>query len=206
MTLWKFRDHVKWAWDPILAANNTLDSPTRTDETTVGGGGVEWGAWFELKDSGEKFTTPALAFLVDLFLHSFCTPAPHTKERERATAFKVRDAAWKPIRNHYRVTFFYFCDNSWFPTMTLTIEFKFPIPSTIEFARRTVGSCSRYINQPQGRHDAFVEVWTAPSNIGEGKEEAGWREKQLFSPFLRKWRWSFRRLVLLKTNSPVTCT
>jgi hypothetical protein len=65
--------------------------------------------------------------------------------------------------------------------MTLTIEFKFPIPSTMELAKRTVGlySCSRYINQPQGRHDAFVEVWTAPSNIGEGKEEAGWRKKQL---------------------------
>jgi hypothetical protein len=68
MRLWKFRDHIKWAWDPVLVAKNMLGSPTRTDETTVGGGGVEWGAWFELKGSDEKITTPALAYLVDLFM------------------------------------------------------------------------------------------------------------------------------------------
>lgn len=35
------------------------------------------------------------------------------------------------------------------------------------------------MNAPQGRHDAYVEIWTAPSNIGEGKEVDGWREEQV---------------------------
>jgi len=30
-----------------------------------------------------------------------------------------------------------------------------------------------------GRHDAYVEVWTAPCDIGEGEEAPGWREKQV---------------------------
>jgi len=65
--------------------------------------------------------------------------------------------------------------------MTLTIEFKFPIPSSSEFAGRTVGlySCGRFINDPQGRHDTYVEVWTAPNNIGDGEVAEGWREKQV---------------------------
>jgi hypothetical protein len=65
--------------------------------------------------------------------------------------------------------------------MTLTIEFKSPIPTSSEFSARTVGlySCGRFVNEPQGRNDAYVEVWTAPSNIGEGEATEGWREKQV---------------------------
>ena len=33
---------------------------------------------------------------------------------------------------------------------------------------------------PQGRHDAYVEVWTAPSNIGEGSDDVdNWRDNQV---------------------------
>lgn len=32
---------------------------------------------------------------------------------------------------------------------------------------------------PQGRHDAYVEVWTAPTNIGEGEIMEGWRDEQV---------------------------
>lgn len=66
--------------------------------------------------------------------------------------------------------------------MVLNIEFKFPIPRfpSSDHATRTVGvfSSSNFINDPQGRHDNYVEVWTAPSNIGEGEERDGWRDKQ----------------------------
>jgi len=66
--------------------------------------------------------------------------------------------------------------------MTLAIEFKSPIPPPSKFhASRTVGiySSGKFINDPQGRHDAYVEVWSAPCNIGEGTEVEGWREHQV---------------------------
>ena len=58
---------------------------------------------------------------------------------------------------------------SWFPTITLSIEFKTRIPSSAEFSDRTVGlySESRFLHDPHARHNARVEVWTAPSCIGQ---------------------------------------
>ncbi|KAJ7359588.1 hypothetical protein DFH08DRAFT_952703 [Mycena albidolilacea] len=69
----------------------------------------------------------------------------------------------------------------WFPTMTLSIEFKAPIPPpSARHAARTVGlySTGTFWGAPQGRHDAYVEIWTAPSELGEGKERGGWREER----------------------------
>jgi len=66
--------------------------------------------------------------------------------------------------------------------MTLTIEFKFPIPlPSSDHAARTVGiySSARFMNDPQGRHDVSLEIWTAPCDIGEGQETVGWRDKQV---------------------------
>lgn len=62
----------------------------------------------------------------------------------------------------------------------MTVEFKARIPSSQEYAPRTVGLyCeSRFLSDPNGRHNAHVEVWTAPSAIGQGNAEAGWRDKQ----------------------------
>lgn len=66
--------------------------------------------------------------------------------------------------------------------MTLAVEFKSPIPAPSDIhASRTVGlySSGRFLNDPQGRHDVYVEVWTAPCNLGEGKEVEGWRDNQV---------------------------
>jgi len=66
--------------------------------------------------------------------------------------------------------------------MTLSVEFKNKIPpSSSSHADRTVGlySCGRFMTAPQGRHDVYVEVWTAPSNIGEGSEVDNWRDDQV---------------------------
>ena len=68
--------------------------------------------------------------------------------------------------------------------MTLSIEFKNKIPPSSSFlhADRTVGlySYGRFMTAPQGRHDAYVEVWTAPSNIGEGSDDVdNWRDNQV---------------------------
>ncbi len=35
------------------------------------------------------------------------------------------------------------------------------------------------MNHPQGRHEGYVEIWTAPTNIGEGKPIDGWRDQQV---------------------------
>lgn len=69
---------------------------------------------------------------------------------------------------------------SWFPTLTMSIEFKARIPSSAEFSDRTVGvySESKFLHDPYTRHNGRVEVWTAPSCIGQGNIEEGWRDSQ----------------------------
>ncbi|KAI0040107.1 hypothetical protein FA95DRAFT_1612047 [Auriscalpium vulgare] len=62
---------------------------------------------------------------------------------------------------------------SWFPTVVLSLEFKAPIPR----GATSVGAyvTSRFIADPQGRHDVYCELWTAP----QGEDDGGnWREKQ----------------------------
>ncbi|KAF9046938.1 hypothetical protein BDZ89DRAFT_1127386 [Hymenopellis radicata] len=69
---------------------------------------------------------------------------------------------------------------SWYSTMVMTLEFKFPIPRS---SGRTVGifTSGTFINDPRGRHDTYVEVWSAPSDIGVGETAVreGWRDKQV---------------------------
>ncbi len=36
-----------------------------------------------------------------------------------------------------------------------------------------------FINDPQGRHETYVELWSAPSDIGEGIEVDGWQDNQV---------------------------
>jgi len=64
---WRFHSHVRWAEDPVILKKNRPETSTRTNSQTVGGSGVEWGAWFQFVDEDEKITTPTLAFLVDIF-------------------------------------------------------------------------------------------------------------------------------------------
>ncbi|KAI0040106.1 hypothetical protein FA95DRAFT_1612046 [Auriscalpium vulgare] len=62
---------------------------------------------------------------------------------------------------------------SLFPTVVLTLEFKAPIPR----GARTVGAyaVSRFMNDPQGRHDVYGELWTAPEGEDNGEN---WRQEQ----------------------------
>ncbi|RDB14795.1 hypothetical protein Hypma_016330 [Hypsizygus marmoreus] len=150
---WVFQPYMKLASDPTIHARNHPESISRTDSTTVGGGGLEWGAWFEFVDEGDRITNPSLAFLVDIFVN---LPSLLPKSERQGLR------------------------SSWFPTMVLAIEFKAPIPRPSDvYASRTVGlySSGRFLND--GRHDAYVEVWSAPCNIGEGVDTEGWREKQV---------------------------
>lgn len=67
VSTWVFNPHVKWADDPAVLSKNNIDGVNRTDSDTVGGGALEWAAWFEFIDTDERITTPSLAFLVDIF-------------------------------------------------------------------------------------------------------------------------------------------
>ncbi|KAK0441679.1 thioesterase-like superfamily-domain-containing protein [Armillaria borealis] len=153
--VYKFRRYFQCTQEPEIRAKAALDSPTRTIRTTVGGGGVEGGTWFGLTDRDERITTPSLALFADAFLN---IPLLIPKSQPQALRW------------------------GWFPTMVITLEFKFPIPPpSKDHASRTVGMFWRgnFINDPQGRHETYVELWSAPSDIGEGIEVDGWRDNQV---------------------------
>ncbi|KII86680.1 hypothetical protein PLICRDRAFT_143089 [Plicaturopsis crispa FD-325 SS-3] len=151
--VWTFKDHLQWGYDEETVRHNAPDGVRRTHAGTIGGGGVEWAAWLKLKDPGERITASSMAFFVDMFQN-----LPRLLPKEERGGIGP----------------------SWFPTMTLSLEFKFPIPRTPDFAARTVGlySSGTFMNDPQGRHNAYVEVWTAPTELSEGKVLDGWRDKQ----------------------------
>ena len=67
---WKFHPYCRWIDEPDILVKNEINSPTRTNSSTIGGGGLEWGAWFEFTDKDDKITNPSLAFLVDIFLNT----------------------------------------------------------------------------------------------------------------------------------------
>ena len=68
--IFKFRSRIKWTQEQQILVKNNIDHPNRTKSTTVGGGGLEWGTWFEFNGDGEKITTPSLAFLADVFTNT----------------------------------------------------------------------------------------------------------------------------------------
>lgn len=113
--------------------------------------GLRWGSWTELTDEAEDLTqNPAMiAFFADLFRNG-----PELLPKGERPG------------------------KSWFPTITMTVEFKakwplLPTPLSPSekgsLAPRTVGifSTTKWIQD--GRHDDTVEVWSAPSTIGTGQ-------------------------------------
>lgn len=68
---------------------------------------------------------------------------------------------------------------SWHPTLVLSLEYKAKIPDDPTLSKRTVGLYSRGKFLYGGQHDISVEIWTAPSDIGQGVEVDGWRERQV---------------------------
>ncbi|KAL1729682.1 hypothetical protein EV714DRAFT_212436 [Schizophyllum commune] len=151
-----YAQHLTWAPDPTILARNAADSPSRTRTGGISGGGFEWGGWMQLKDPKERVTPAFLCFIADVFLGS-----------PPLWAFNAKD---KCAMNEL----------NWFPTLNMAVQYVFPIPpaDSLHHARRTVGVyfSGRFVND--GRHDATVEVWTAPAELGEGDENLDWREPQ----------------------------
>jgi len=65
-----FGNEVSMAHDAAILARNNADSPTRTDSSTIGGGGLEWGSWVTLNDKDAKITPATLPFLADIFANT----------------------------------------------------------------------------------------------------------------------------------------
>ena len=168
--LYKFNHYIKTTTDSVIKAQSAPDSPTRTTVSTVGGGGgLEWGGWLEFVNKEERITSPSLAFLVDVFVNLVRLLPKEVRGNLDARC----DAATSRQKSMLIAII------SWFPTMVLSLEFKKPIPST--YASRTVGiySVGRFLDDPDHRHDTYVEIWTAPSNVGEGVDSGEWRSKQV---------------------------
>lgn len=70
----------------------------------------------------------------------------------------------------------------WNPTMTWTVTFygKIP-PRSKDRSDTTTGlyTHAKSMVDPDSRQLLVTEWWTAPSNLGEGKVEEGWRERQV---------------------------
>ncbi|KAG6849282.1 hypothetical protein H0H93_009802 [Arthromyces matolae] len=151
--VWKFQNHIALAPDPLILNKNAVDHPNRATATTIGGEGLEWGAWLTFQGPNDAITSTSLPFLVDIF-----TNMPSLMPPSERPGMGL----------------------SWFPTIVLAVEFKAPIPSPSSVhAKRTVGLYSTGKFLVDGRHDGYVEVWTAPCDIGQGEEVEGWREKQV---------------------------
>ncbi|KAJ7184541.1 thioesterase-like superfamily-domain-containing protein [Mycena filopes] len=149
-----FKNHIRWAEDPHLAALNDADSPTRN--AFIGGGVAVWGAWIELTDKDERLTPASLVFFAD------CINGMAQLFPSSVTGANM--------------------NNIWLPTLSLGIEYKTPIPPPSPLhASRTIAAyvVSGFPSEPQMRYNTFVELWTAPSNIGEGTMVEGWRDGQV---------------------------
>jgi len=152
---YKFGSRFDATQEPEIVSRNAISSPQRTNSSTVGGGGLDYGIWCGFKDKGETVTLANLPFFADI-----STNAPVLLPKE------------------YRQRL----GRSWFPTMVMTIEYKFPLPKlSKDHSNRTIGifSSTKFIHGTMGRQDMYTEIWTAPCDVGENVEVAdGWRDKQ----------------------------
>jgi hypothetical protein len=78
--LWAFRPHFKMCNEKAILAKNHPEHPNRSNSSTIGGGGLEWGSWFEFVDKNDLITSPSLAFLADMFYNLPALLPPSEKE------------------------------------------------------------------------------------------------------------------------------
>jgi len=114
---------------------------------------IDTGSWFTLTDKEERLAESMIPFFADLVIN---TP----------------DLLPKEARGGY----------SWYPTVTMSVEFKSRIPTSPEFGQRTIGLYSQERFMTEGRHDIYAEVWSAPcdlDNIREGDEDKTWKSQMV---------------------------
>ncbi|KAG8739571.1 hypothetical protein FRC10_005431 [Ceratobasidium sp. 414] len=136
----KFRQYVQRAEDLVINARNKAKLTTSPDTHD---GGLESGAWWEMLQGEDEMGLSMIPFFADVFEN---TPALLSEAHGDGAMFL------------------------WYPTMVMTLEFKRQLPrrGTPGFSHRTLGVYSKGSFLEHGRHDIYGEVWSAPSNIGEG--------------------------------------
>lgn len=146
----EFLKYLKMTEDEVLSARNS-NASEQTRSTLNERPGLEWGSWVEMSREEGGLRLSMIPFLADTF-----------KNLPQLLPKQERDGL----------------EASWFPTMQLSIEFKAPIPRRDDrrYSANTVGlySLGRFMQDPSGRHDAYVEVWTAPGDASA----PNWREEQ----------------------------
>ncbi|KAJ3825535.1 thioesterase-like superfamily-domain-containing protein [Lentinula raphanica] len=184
----KFHSRLEFTREPELSAQNDVDSPHRTNAETVGGGGLQSGFWCGLsrdqtKGSEHKMvdteavTASGLPLFADISSGAvLLLPAEH---RKGLGTRQVKKTLTPPVGHSLNIN--RLC--SWFPTLTMTIEYKFAIPKRSSVhSNRTVGvfSSTSFLHGAMGRHNSYTEVWTAPCDIGEDVQIVeGWRDDQV---------------------------
>lgn len=124
-----------------LRSAEDQDQDTETVLREVGNGSFEVGEWFTLTDKEEMLDDSMMPFFGDLMVN-------------------LPDILPKDMRGGYY----------WYPTMTLSLSLLYRLPTSAEastgFSNRTIGlySQARFLSGPSGRHDAYVELWTAPES------------------------------------------
>lgn len=173
-------EHILWAED--MAVRNRRLAPATPSDIKQGGRPLAWAAWCEfpqadLPDS-PVIDAPTLGFFSDIFSSLPEVFGPSTNGDDSLTDERIRP--------HY------------YPTLALSMQFHAPFPSSSSSgagsdqrqegggpwswlgADRTVGVYSSGSFIHQGRHEQLVEVWSAPSRIGQGRHVAesqpDWRE------------------------------
>lgn len=66
---WARKMDIHMSVDTRLLSHNDPCGAARTTAESVGGGGVEWGAWYELTHKGDRLTTSSIPFFCDSFVN-----------------------------------------------------------------------------------------------------------------------------------------
>ncbi|KAJ7601035.1 thioesterase-like superfamily-domain-containing protein [Mycena floridula] len=168
--VYTFASRFQMSDDDELNNQNLTTSSTRTDSSTVGGDSLVWGGWVKFNHQSDRLTPGFLALCVDVSRSVLeYLPKEHAGNlpRNKLDCFLSRF----PFINLF---------GRWYPTLVMTIEFKFPISSCSSslHSQRTVGVYTKgqFVNSPHAHHDLYNEVWTAPSE--EGLKNPNWRDNQ----------------------------
>ncbi|GAA6055334.1 hypothetical protein JCM3770_005291 [Rhodotorula araucariae] len=133
-------------------------------------GTLAWGAWIEMK-GGEQ--VDQLATLIPFFADVAKNGPELLPEDQRPGP-------------------------AWYPTMSLSLDFKSKFPLSGPYATRTVGLYSTTKSIHDGRHDLTVEVWAAPAELGAGKPTAADRDEG--DDGVAAWRRKGARLIGVSTQ------
>ncbi|GAA5820760.1 hypothetical protein JCM11251_003145 [Rhodosporidiobolus azoricus] len=147
-------------------------------------GALAWGGWMELNNGEDLRRSAALiGFFADV---------------AKTGAEMLFPDGSLPLQDRF--------GPFWFPTMTLSLDFKaaFPLLTSSSSAAsgpasRTFGIYSSTKVVRDGRHDLTVEVWSAPANLGERAQEKA-SEYEQSEDGVERWRREGSRLLAVGTQ------